>query len=296
MPAGLGVVARDKVALDPGRAHLKRLLDLRTDPSADARSEISDEARVGQMEIASTFPAVVEILDRPPAYILHEAAVLAAALFEASDEMGAECRLENMRQGEDRRRLGRLHSAAAIRLSEPASDRPHPEGRRRRRAASGRGSPRIARRRRRAPSRRRPIGTRSRESEPRARSLALSRIRRPRRRRRPHHRRPGAGWPRARQARPPPPGAAADPRNASAMARPGKGSKANRWRPELSRKALSPGWAGDFSAKSTCSDIDFPSIAPRLATSRRTREARGQNLILVDNRVPRRPDFRSPIR
>jgi len=82
------------------------------------------------------------------------------------------------------------------------------------------------------------------------------------------------------------PGEAIDPRNASAMARPGKGSKADRWRPELSRKALSPGWAGDFSAKSTCSDIDFPSIAPRLATSRRTREARGKNLILMDNRVP----------
>ncbi len=35
--------------------------------------------------------------DLPP-MILHEAAVLAAAVLEAVDEMGAEFRLENMRQ------------------------------------------------------------------------------------------------------------------------------------------------------------------------------------------------------
>ena len=63
MAAGLGIVARDEVALDPGRAHLKRLLDLRADPSPDARPKIGDELSVGQMEIASAFPAVVEILD-----------------------------------------------------------------------------------------------------------------------------------------------------------------------------------------------------------------------------------------
>ena len=58
-------------------------------------------------------------------------------------------------------------------------------------------------------------------------------------------------------------GSAADPRKASTITRPGNGSKANRWRPELRRKALSPGWAPGFSAKSSCSDIDFPSIGPR---------------------------------
>ena len=54
--------------------------------------------RVGQMEIAPALPAVVEILERPAALVLHEAAFLAAAALEAGDEMGAEFRLENMRQ------------------------------------------------------------------------------------------------------------------------------------------------------------------------------------------------------
>src|SRR5665213_2129846 len=49
MPAGLGIVARDEVAFDPGWAHLKRLFDLGADPSPDARSEIGDELSVGQM-------------------------------------------------------------------------------------------------------------------------------------------------------------------------------------------------------------------------------------------------------
>jgi hypothetical protein len=63
MSAGFRVIACDDVALDPGWAHLERLLDLRADPSSDARAKIGYEALVGQMEIASTFPAVVEILD-----------------------------------------------------------------------------------------------------------------------------------------------------------------------------------------------------------------------------------------
>ena len=49
------------------------------------------------MEIAPALPAVVEILDRPAALVLHEAAVLTAGALEAGDEMGAEFRLENMR-------------------------------------------------------------------------------------------------------------------------------------------------------------------------------------------------------
>jgi hypothetical protein len=56
------------------------------------------------MKIAPALPAVVEILDRPSALVLHEAAVLTAATLEAGDEMGAEFRLENMRQSENRRR------------------------------------------------------------------------------------------------------------------------------------------------------------------------------------------------
>ncbi len=83
--------------------------------------------------------------------------------------------------------------------------------------------PRIGRRRKRAPSRRRPKGTRWREIGLRARSPALNRIRRRRRRRRPCRRRLGVGWLRMRRSVASAVGSAADPRKASAMARPGKG-------------------------------------------------------------------------
>ena len=106
MTTGFSIVARDEVTLDPGRAHLKRLPDLRTDSAPDARSEIADELGVGQMEIAAAFPAVVEIFDGPPAHVLHEAAVLASSLLEAVDEVDAEFRLENMPQSENWRRRG----------------------------------------------------------------------------------------------------------------------------------------------------------------------------------------------
>ena len=88
--------------------------------------KIGDEALVGQMEIAPALPAVVEILDRPAALVLHEAALLAAAALEAGDEMGAEFRLENMRQDEDRRRRGRPEGLARRRRA--AQMRQHPIG------------------------------------------------------------------------------------------------------------------------------------------------------------------------
>jgi hypothetical protein len=106
MPACLGIVTRDQVALDPGWPHLERLFDLRTDPSPDARSEIGDERTVGQMEIAAALPRPVEVLDRPTALILHEAGVLAPVALELRDEMGAEFRLENLRQRKNWRRRG----------------------------------------------------------------------------------------------------------------------------------------------------------------------------------------------
>src|ERR1700730_7149029 len=40
MAAAFGIVARDQVALDPGRPHLKRFPDLRADPPSDARPKI----------------------------------------------------------------------------------------------------------------------------------------------------------------------------------------------------------------------------------------------------------------
>ena len=112
MPARLGIIARDEVALDPGQAHLKRLPDLRTDPSPDARPQVGDEERVGQMEIAPALPGAVEILDRASTFILHEPALLAPAALETGDEMGAELRLEDTRQDEDRGRRRRLERLA----------------------------------------------------------------------------------------------------------------------------------------------------------------------------------------
>src|ERR1700722_19843137 len=63
MSACFRVVAGNEVTLDPCRTNLERLLVLRTDPSPDARPKIGDERGVGQVKIASTFPAVVKILD-----------------------------------------------------------------------------------------------------------------------------------------------------------------------------------------------------------------------------------------
>jgi hypothetical protein len=56
------------------------------------------------VEIAPALPPIVEILDRSPVLILHEAALLAPGAFEGVGEMGAEFRLENIWQGEYRRR------------------------------------------------------------------------------------------------------------------------------------------------------------------------------------------------
>ena len=123
MPALLGRIAGDDVALHAGRLELMHLQDLGNDAPLDARLRLLDQ--VGILDDVVLAALVGTILQRHGLSldVAHEAGFLAAVLLVEADQVPAEFRLEHVGQ-EQHRRL-QLEAGEPIRRRQLLDEREH---------------------------------------------------------------------------------------------------------------------------------------------------------------------------